>query len=151
VKSAMAVFSQKILVMNDFQAIIENLEIEQWVQEVYIEEQRKIDVLRYFEALKNAILKYKNFDDYFSQLCDYEDRRASKLKTRILTIALASEIKGFEFDNVLIPYLEDGIFPFDTGEGLQEEQNLLYVAATRAKKNLCLLVHENKPSRFLRP
>jgi DNA helicase II / ATP-dependent DNA helicase PcrA len=162
VRNAMVILSKEMFGKDEFQRIVENLEIEQWVEEVFIETQRKIDALRYFEALKNAVQKHKSMADYFSLLCDYEDRKESRsrnlntqyslkaaLKKRTLTIALVSEVKGFEFDNVLIPYLQDGIFPFDIYDSLQEEKNLLYVAVTRAKKNLCLLVHKEKPSRFL--
>ncbi len=162
VTSAMSIFSQQFLTKNDFEKILDSLEIEKWVDEVFIEHQRKADALKYFDALKTAILKNKSINNYFSWLSDYENRRVGlsrsentralknqKLENRTLKISLASEVKGLEFNNVVIPYLEDGVFPLNIGLGLQEEKNLLYVAATRAKKNLTLLVSNNRPSKLL--
>lgn len=66
--------------------------------------------------------------------------------------------KGLEFDYVFVAGLDEGVFPSSksTGESeLQEERRLLYVAMTRARKQL-LLTHssgagrsELGPSRFL--
>ena len=50
--------------------------------------------------------------------------------------------KGLEFDNVFITGLEEGLFPHEnslqTGDGLEEERRLMYVAITRARKRLYL-------------
>ena len=52
--------------------------------------------------------------------------------------------KGLEFDIVFIAGLEDGIFPsnrsFGSNEELEEERRLMYVAVTRAKKELYITV-----------
>lgn len=44
--------------------------------------------------------------------------------------------KGLEFDNVAIPFLNEGDFPF--GEEIESERRLCFVAMTRAKKRLVL-------------
>ncbi len=50
--------------------------------------------------------------------------------------------KGLEFDSVFITGLEEGLFPHEnslqTGDGLEEERRLMYVAITRARKRLYL-------------
>lgn len=71
--------------------------------------------------------------------------------------------KGLEFDTVLLPGLEEGVFPSARSsleqDSLEEERRLLYVGITRAKERL-LFTHsryrttygqmlEQTPSRFL--
>ena len=50
--------------------------------------------------------------------------------------------KGLEFDSVFITGLEEGLFPHEnslqTGDGLEEERRLMYVAITRARQRLYL-------------
>ncbi|MGE0010020.1 MAG: ATP-dependent helicase [Candidatus Babeliales bacterium] len=72
--------------------------------------------------------------------------------------------KGLEFDAVMLPGLEEGVFPSTRStlepENMEEERRLLYVGITRAKERL-LLSHsryrttygqmlEQSPSRFIR-
>jgi DNA helicase-2/ATP-dependent DNA helicase PcrA len=50
--------------------------------------------------------------------------------------------KGLEFDAVFITGLEEGLFPHEnsmsSGDGLEEERRLMYVAITRARKRLSI-------------
>lgn len=63
--------------------------------------------------------------------------------------------KGLEFDRVFLPDLNEGVIPGKdcmTPEALEEERRLLYVAVTRAKKELylyCCKERGRKPSRYL--
>lgn len=64
--------------------------------------------------------------------------------------------KGLEFDEVIIPWLNDGIMPLDIPEDKEEdlkefleiERSLLYVGMTRAKKSLYMTCSE-KYSQFI--
>lgn len=72
--------------------------------------------------------------------------------------------KGLEFDHVFITGMEEGIFPHSNSlqreQDIEEERRLMYVAITRARKELtvCLAiersqfgkVESNKPSRFIK-
>jgi DNA helicase-2/ATP-dependent DNA helicase PcrA len=72
--------------------------------------------------------------------------------------------KGLEFDLVFVPGLEDGVFPsarsVEERNGEEEERRLLYVAITRAKKELILSYAKTRfvfgdyqasiPSRFVK-
>jgi DNA helicase-2/ATP-dependent DNA helicase PcrA len=58
---------------------------------------------------------------------------------QLMTIHAA---KGLEFDSVFITGLEEGLFPHEnslqSGDGLEEERRLMYVAITRARQRLYL-------------
>jgi DNA helicase II / ATP-dependent DNA helicase PcrA len=151
VNQAISIFEKKTSAQNDFNEILKAIEIEHWVEEVFIEKQRKKDATAYFNALRSLSSQYKNIEAFLALLNDYENKqelsslsentqylRASNLRRNTLRLALVSEVKGLE-----------GVFPSDTAHSAQEERNLLYVAMTRAKKNLTLLICEKRPSRFL--
>ena len=63
--------------------------------------------------------------------------------------------KGLEFERVFLPDLNEGVIPGKdclTQKDLEEERRLLYVAITRAKKELylyCSRERGRKPSRYL--
>ena len=66
-----------------------------------------------------------------------------------MTIHLA---KGLEFDTVFIAGCNEGLLPhqmsYHNQEEIEEERRLMYVAMTRARKELYLNFY-NIPSRFL--
>ena len=64
--------------------------------------------------------------------------------------------KGLEFDYVIIPQFVEGVFPFTFKHTVEEEEkfyykmrNLVYLAMTRAKKNLVLTMGGKNRSRFI--
>lgn len=79
----------------------------------------------------------------------------------LMTIHLA---KGLEFENIIITGAEEGLFPHSRTlmepREIEEERRLMYVAMTRAKKNLYILrarerysfgnYSANPPSRFIK-
>jgi superfamily I DNA/RNA helicase len=60
--------------------------------------------------------------------------------------------KGLEFDNVFVAGCAEGLMPHQMSYGsmdeVEEERRLMYVAMTRARKELCLSF-SSTPSRFL--
>lgn len=66
-------------------------------------------------------------------------------KTTVLIDCIAN-VKGKEFDHVILPFMEAGEFPSPLRE-LEEEKNLFYVAATRAKSRLTLIAPETPAQR----
>ncbi len=80
-----------------------------------------------------------------------------------VTLATIHSVKGLEFDNVIICGLEDGIMPSSRSQSdpklLEEERRLMYVAITRARKELYLTRSKSRylyghrdrtvPSRFV--
>ncbi len=63
-------------------------------------------------------------------------------ESNFVTVATIHSVKGLEFDTVFIVGLEETIFPIsracDSDEELEEERRLMYVAITRAKRDLYL-------------
>lgn len=80
-------------------------------------------------------------DEYLNQITLYSDLDEMD-DTDYVTLATIHAVKGLEFKNVFICGLEDGVMPSSRaeseGRGLEEERRLMYVAITRAEKNLYL-------------
>jgi DNA helicase-2/ATP-dependent DNA helicase PcrA len=61
-----------------------------------------------------------------------------KRDRKSVLIECAANAKGKEFDHVILPFLQDGEFPHPL-QPRREEENLFYVAATRARARLTLI------------
>lgn len=61
-----------------------------------------------------------------------------KRDRKSVLIECAANAKGKEFEHVILPFLEEGEFPHPA-QPRREEENLFYVAATRARSRLTLL------------
>jgi len=101
-------------------------------------------------------------DDFRAAITLYTDLDNYQESDDRLTLMTLHNAKGLEFDIVFITGLEDGLFPlarsFDDPMQLEEERRLLYVGATRARRELSLTAAhqrrrygsiESAPSRFL--
>ncbi len=78
------------------------------------------------------------FQDTFKTEMNKKDVKKEEDGIKLMTVHGS---KGLEFENVWIPDLNEGIFPYghmQTEETIEEERRLLYVAMTRAKKSLGL-------------
>lgn len=108
----------------------------------------------------NLLKQYQNalaergFDVYLIRRSEAEDRNASGIR-----LATMHRVKGLEFDRVIIAAVNDGIIPFESLESHSSdatvrkeseinERALLYVSATRAKKEV-LVTSFGKLSRFV--
>lgn len=80
---------------------------------------------------------------------DTASKKSQRPGLNLMSIHLA---KGLEFKTVFVVGCNDGVLPhqrsFGERLGIEEERRLMYVAMTRAKKNLFLSFF-NTPSRFL--
>lgn len=99
-------------------------------------------------------LKARGKDIYFIRRSEADDRRKTGIR-----LATMHRVKGLEFDRVIIAGVNDEIVPLKVErlitndlviqkESLTQERALLYVAATRAKKEV-IVTSFGKPSRFL--
>ena len=107
----------------------------------------------FLKQYENAICD-KGFEIYFVRRSEAEDRSWPGLR-----LATMHRVKGIEFDRVIIAGVNKGIVPFEgTGtdsydpiikrESEVHERALLYVSATRAKKEV-VVTSFGKSSRFL--
>lgn len=101
-------------------------------------------------------------DEYLNQVTLSSDTDEMD-ESDYVTIATIHSVKGLEFNGVFICGLEDGIMPSSRSENdvksMEEERRLMYVAITRARKNLYLTRSKSrylygrrditKPSRFI--
>ncbi|WP_228895297.1 ATP-dependent helicase [Pseudoduganella aquatica] len=76
--------------------------------------------------------------EFWQTLNAAEAFASRKREKDYVTLDCAGNAKGKEFEHVILPFLEAGEFPSPMFAG-GEEENLFYVAATRAKARLTLL------------
>ncbi len=90
-----------------------------------------------FHKMHGVYPLLSDFLESISLQSSVDDDQDEKGKIQMMTI---HNSKGLEFENVFILGVEEGILPHQLSiaepSGLQEERRLLYVAITRAKKNL---------------
>lgn len=111
--------------------------------------------------LNNKMKEIKNMDDlkaYAERVCFKKDK--SEMHNERVHLLTYHSSKGLEFDCVIIPDLNEGVVPEKRArsiEEIEEERRMLYVAFTRAQKELILMCvkgeNDNKTaySRFIEP
>ncbi|MBU6338864.1 MAG: UvrD-helicase domain-containing protein [Rickettsiales bacterium] len=133
--------------------------VKMWQNENSLEAQGRIDNINEFTRSLEEFSSLIEFLEYVS-LVEARDDKSVQDSVNIMTIHAA---KGLEFNLVFVPGLEEGIFPssrsVEERNGLEEERRLLYVAITRARKNLYLSYAKSRyvfgdyqmslPSRFI--
>ena len=130
------------------QRVLDALEIGAFVQGALVSRQRRQEALGNLAGLCEAAHGFASAHSYFVHLNDAEQRQAALRGPASLVLSSIAEAKGLEFEHVVVPYLEQGVFPAPhTLPG--EEQNTLYVAMTRARRQLTLLAHRARPGRFV--
>jgi DNA helicase-2/ATP-dependent DNA helicase PcrA len=126
--------------------------------------------MAYFDGLRHAARVFSSPKAFFDSLGALELQRspaaaipagatrtgrvtAPKGKARtandVLTLATIAAVKGLEFDQVVMPYLRQGVFPWHLAPSQRDERNLFYVGITRARRELVLLADQAAPSGFV--
>jgi superfamily I DNA/RNA helicase len=127
--------------------LLEALEIERLVRDVYVSARRRREALGNLEALQLAAMNFGSAADYFRSLNAAEQKQRQLKKTASLVIAGIPDVKGLECDHVLLPFLAQGEFPSSGSD--REERNLFYVAMTRARRFLTMWASAARPSEFV--
>jgi DNA helicase-2/ATP-dependent DNA helicase PcrA len=147
-----------------FGAFVQALDLPRWVEQVFVRQARREAALAYFEGLQQAAAQHASPQAYFERLAQLESRleeglattqsahkrairRAADLKSTV-TLATVADVKGLEFEHVLIPFVETGRFPDPHAEAAWQERNLFYVGITRARSLLTVLAHQGRQSPY---
>ena len=130
------------------QSVLDALDISAFIHGALVSRQRRQEALGNIAGLCEAARGFASAHAYFLHLNGAEQRQTALRGPDSLVLAHIAEVKGLEFEHVVVPYLEQGVFPApQTLPG--EEQNTLYVAMTRARRQLTLLAHRARPGRFV--
>lgn len=116
------------------------------------------------ELISSMADKFESLSEFMEHVSLVMDKDEAIDNDKVMLITLHSA-KGLEFDIVFLPGWEEGLFPhqrsMDEGgsEALEEERRLAYVAITRARQKLWILMAHNRrvygqwqnnlPSRFI--
>ncbi len=138
--------------------------IQMWRSENNLEAQGRLENI---EEFINSLADFSSVVEFLEYISLVEARDDKSLQDAI-SVMTVHGAKGLEFDLVFVPGLEDGVFPSsksieskngENKQGLEEERRLMYVAITRAKKELVLSYAKSRyvygdyqtqtPSRFL--
>ncbi len=134
--------------------------IAMWKSENTLEAQGRLENI---EEFINSLSDFSTMTEFLEYVSLIEAREDKNLVDAV-TVMTVHAAKGLEFDLVFVPGLEDGLFPsgrsVEERDGLEEERRLMYVAITRAKRELILSharsryvygdVQMQLPSRFLK-
>ncbi len=98
-----------------------------------------VGVAEKYGGLENPRMALQIFLEEVSLISDQDEIIEEENSVKLMTVHAA---KGLEFSVVLIPGLEEGLFPHSRGliskEDLEEERRLFYVALTRARERIFL-------------
>nr|WP_315427862.1 ATP-dependent helicase [uncultured Albidiferax sp.] len=139
-----------------FAQMLDALEMRQWAAEHWVEKQRQADAVAHLEGLKQAAARFDSAAAFFVHLNQAEvhfekQREHSKRSAKPAELCLAdiAQVKGLEFEHVVLPFLAQGAFPAAERVSMVDERKLMYVAVTRARSTLSLLVSHAHPSQFV--
>ncbi|MGC9611200.1 MAG: ATP-dependent helicase, partial [Minisyncoccia bacterium] len=103
------------------------------------------------EALRKITFNYTNLEDLLADLAieipdDAQKGKESEKDKKPLTLSTIHSAKGLEWDVVFLLGVAEGTLPSKmalgkSGEEIEEEHRLFYVAITRARNKLYLLFH----------
>lgn len=139
------------------------------LREKYDDFQKRLKDLEIFQAIAD---RYRSLNSFLDDLAlepptqSVYDIESPGSEDEFLTLSTIHSAKGLEWHSVFVIGVVEGFFPntraSDTFEDLEEERRLLYVACTRAKRNLFISyplvmfsridgVTYSKKSRFIAP
>lgn len=115
------------------------MDIAALAKRLYVHPQEAAVVTRsiagFIEAAEKMQMSLPQFSEWISSA---DAGAASRKRSHGVQLTCVRNAKGKEFEHVILPFMEQGEFPFARANP-QEEDNLFYVAATRAISCLTLI------------
>lgn len=161
----------KILRRVDFGMFVEDLLDRSGLRTILEEEDRLLGTARMDNILelKNSMISFQRnqpdalLNDYLQEISLYSNTSDIEETGDDVCLMTVHNAKGLEFDTVFVVGLDEGLFPHflsaNKGDEGEEERRLLYVAITRARRQLFLtrakkrmlmgFVQQMQPSVFL--
>lgn len=125
---------------------VRTLDLKNVAQRIFIDPANAETVVRSIAGFIDAARRLgKPLREFAQWLRQAEERIAELSKRKTVLLCTVEAAKGQEFDAVILPNLADGAFPL-AGRDRTEESNRFYVAVTRMRDELVLLVPD-APSR----
>ena len=131
-----------------FGRFLDALDMPWFIAQALVRPDRRAGALRNLAGLRSLAAGYASTHAFFVHLNDTALKQAGMKRSAAVTLAMAAAVKGLEYQEVLVPFLEQGEFPCEKGSPA-DEANLFYVAITRARQALQLYVHAVRPSEFV--
>jgi DNA helicase-2/ATP-dependent DNA helicase PcrA len=125
--------------------IIKSFQLVRFIKEEYSSESEIEDRMESLVTLKSFI-KGNSLDSFIDYV--YMSETKKKKKDKSVKLMSIHSSKGLEFKHVFLIGVEDGKFPHNKSD-LMEEARLFYVAATRPKENL-YISEIGKGNQFIR-
>ncbi|ALM85772.1 ATP-dependent helicase [Bordetella sp. N] len=127
--------------------ICEEVAVENLAQRLYVHPYDTEVVTRsvqgFVAAARDSGRSLRDFANWIGTADAFVAARRSK---NLVLLECVESAKGKEFDHVILPFLEIGEFPHPL-RAAREEENLFYVAATRARARLTLIAPAAEPLR----
>lgn len=114
--------------------IVKTFQVDKYIESKYTNEEELEDRMNSIDVLKSFV-KDNNLEQFINFV--YSGNTKKKNKKNCVKLMSLHASKGLEFDNVYLIGIEDGRFPNNRSD-LLDEARLLYVGITRPKKNLYL-------------
>ena len=128
----------------------------EYEEEDSIEAKSKLENLEEFKSIAKNYQDYNptaTLEEFLMEISLISDVKETK-DDDVVTLMTMHAAKGLEFDLVFVTGLEEGLFPHSMGleskEELEEERRLFYVALTRTRNNIYLLVPKSNYSIFIK-
>jgi len=132
---------------------------EEYIFRRFNNDDRKLkEKMKLFDELSVRLKDIKSYEELIRNVSTFKEEISRNINIdNKLSIMTFHSSKGLEFDTVIIPDINEGIVPNKkalTGEEIEEERRMFYVACTRARHKLHLLylkgeTNEYLPGRFI--
>ncbi len=132
---AIRIFETNGSVFNQITYLRENMGLDAWLKDKSIFENGVVanNEMLCLEYFHSEYKEFKTLDSLLEKISEMTKIAKNNTRVNLMTIHKA---KGLEYDFVHLINFNEGILPYSRNEDKNEEENLFYVALTRARHNI---------------